>query len=91
MILDAIIGVLVEIVLGIASLLPDDEPPAWLLGAGDTLSGLLGQFAALGAWAPVGLLVTVVQAVITAWLIGFAIKIIRIVVSFFTAGGGSAA
>ena len=40
---------------------------------------------------PVPLIITVLGALIAAWLTGFVIKVARIVASFLTLGGGSAA
>jgi len=45
----------------------------------------------MGVWFPSTLVITVLTGVLALWLVGFGIKIVRIVASFFTAGGGSAA
>ena len=46
--------------------------------------------AGLGAWIPLNLAANVATALLACLVIGFAIKLVRIVVSFVTVGGGSA-
>jgi hypothetical protein len=45
----------------------------------------------MGVWFPAPLVLTVLGALLTIWLVSFSIKVIRMVVSLFTGGGGSAA
>lgn len=70
---------------------PAPDPPEWwdtVQGAIDTVND---HITGLGAWLPFPLLRTVLGTVFALLLISLAIKIVRIVASFLTAGGGSAA
>lgn len=73
------------------SALPVVTVPDWLASISGAMSLVFQAAGSMGVWFPAGLLVTVLMAVLSLWLVGFAIKIVRIVASFFTAGGGSAA
>lgn len=77
------------LVVGVLSIMPTINPPAWLT-ADSGLGTVLGYFAGLGAWIPLGLLMMVFGAVITCVAVGFGIKAVRIALSYGTAGGGSA-
>lgn len=89
-ILDAILSVLAAVVGWVASLFPSAAPPAWFVNLSDTFQGLLNQFGTMGTWMPTNLAVLVFGAWIACVGIGFAIKLVRIIVSFVTVGGGSA-
>jgi hypothetical protein len=73
----------------IMGLLPVITVPSWL-GTSGPMGTIFQDAALMGVWFPMGLLVTVLGAVLAAWLVGFGIKLTRIVASFFTVGGGSA-
>lgn len=90
MIVEAIVSALVALVKGVLSLLPSDEPPGWFLDAGAQWSSLMSQANLMNAWVPVSLAVNVVGAVLACLGIGFTIKLVRLIASYFTAGGGSA-
>lgn len=60
------------------------EAPAFISEVGTYLHGT-------GAWIPWGLLGSVVAAVVVAFGVMVTIKLVRIVASFLTLGGGSAA
>lgn len=72
-------------------LFPTAGPPSWFGDANGYIQQVLGYGSGLGAWIPWGYAGTVVAAVLSFWLVGFGIKVLRIVLSFFLAGGGSAA
>jgi len=91
MIADAVISVFVWIIKAVVGLLPTGAAPAWLDDGAGYMAEIFGLVSGLGAWVPVSLAVTVVAAVLACVVIGFLIKVIRIVASFLTAGGGSAA
>lgn len=91
MIVEAVVTVFVGLVNFITGLLPSMDPPAWL-SSGDGLMGTVwGYGAGLGAWVPWSLAGTVLASALACAASGFVIKVVRIVASFFTAGGGSAA
>jgi hypothetical protein len=77
---------ILHVVLGA---LPVVEVPTWMDTTGP-MATVFGYAASMGVWVPTTLLVTVLGALLAAWLMGFAIKAIRIVASFMTVGGGSA-
>lgn len=78
---------LVNFVLG---LLPTVSPPSWLTDGSGYLATIWGYGAGLGAWIPWSLVGVVFAAVLVCIGIGFGIKVVRIVASFATIGGGSA-
>lgn len=81
---------LVSLVVGVLDLLPSGNPPSWFVNAGATWSSLMGQVSGLSHWIPLALGVQVVTAILSCAVIGFTIKVVRLVLSYFTAGGGSA-
>jgi hypothetical protein len=62
--------------------------PSWFADAGTALTGVTSHIGGLGAWFPFGLLGTVLAAFFTILAVGFSIKILRIIASFLTLGGG---
>lgn len=96
MIVEAVINVLVALVSGILSLVPDFEAPSWLTGSG---SGTLGGYAntvgqAMGKaepWLPLDALGYAVTIVVAAVAFSVAVRVVRILLSLFTGGGGGAA
>lgn len=91
MIWEPLLALAFAILRGIVGLLPTDDPPEWLDDGAGYVSTVLAKGAGLGAWIPFQLAGTVLAAVLACVAIGFTIKLVRIVASFFTAGGGSAA
>lgn len=90
MVTDAILDFLYNLIGTVLGALPTITVPAWMDASGP-LATVMTFAGSMGAWFPVPLLVTVLLAVLTAWGIAFAIKITRIIASFLTMGGGSAA
>lgn len=92
MITDAIVSALAAVFGFIGSLLPSDEPPAWLT---DTLPGeieaLGAQFGQLGQWVPMDAIGMAGAAVVTAFAVAWGVRLVRIALSLFTGGGGGAA
>ena len=91
MIVELIVKAVAALARGLAALLGDLPAPAFLSTALDSVGDLLSNFGGLGAWVPWGFVGDVFTAVMAAMVIGFGIKVVRIVLSLFTAGGGSAA
>lgn len=91
MIFEGIVDVFVGFVNFVLGLLPDAPPPSWFTDADGYLRNTIDAASGLGAWIPWQLVTTVVGSVLACVAIGFGIKLVRIVASFFTAGGGSAA
>jgi hypothetical protein len=91
MVTDAVIGFFFNVINSVLGLLPTITVPDWLSSADGPIATVLGYAGSMGAWFPSTLVLTVVTAVLATWAIGFVIKLVRIVASFFTLGGGSAA
>lgn len=90
MITELLVRALTGLVRGVLAVLPDDAPPSWFLDAGNQWSNLMNQVSGLSYWLPVTLAVQVTAAILGCVVIGFTIKVVRLVASYFTAGGGSA-
>ena len=73
------------------SALPVVTVPTWISGSDSAFSTVFSAADSMGVWFPTTLVVSVLTGVLTLWVVGFGIKVVRIVASFFTAGGGSAA
>jgi hypothetical protein len=88
-----ITGTILRMLAGIAnallSVMPHVSVPSWL-NAGGAVNTVFQAAGSMGAWFPVGLVVTVATAVLSIWLVGFAIKAVRMGLSVLTGGGGSA-
>ncbi len=90
MVFDAIVEALAGLLTWLAGLLPTGSVPAWFASTSASLNTWLGLTAGLGAWMPVGLMLQVFAAFLLSLVAGFAIRLVRIIASFLTAGGGSA-
>lgn len=72
-------------------LFPTFTLPDWWQTALDYWNDTLETAGQLGYWFPLPLIALVAAAIVAAVGISIAVKLIRIVASFFTLGGGSAA
>lgn len=91
MVTDALLDLLRSIVSALLGTLPLVTVPSWLASGSAAASDIAAMGSGLGVWIPAGLIMTVTGALLAAWLAGFAVKGVRIVASFLTLGGGSAA
>lgn len=91
MIVEWFLSVVVSIWEALTGALPSFDPPAWLTDSDGLVTDILGYTTSMGAWVPMDVGLTVFAAILLCMVIGFGIKIVRIVASFLTAGGGSAA
>ena len=91
MITEKILGIGSWIVGQLLGMLPPIPVPSWASSSDGLVAKVFGLAGSLGAWVPLGLLATVLGALLTIHVAGFGIKLARIVASFLTAGGGSAA
>lgn len=91
MIVQWFLQALTAVVAFMLGLLPTIAVPSWLTTAGSAVSTVLGYASTMGAWIPLDVGLTVVGAFLSCLAASFGIKLVRIVLSFFTAGGGSAA
>jgi hypothetical protein len=90
--LAAVFGVL-EFFIG---LLPGWEWPDWLVGSGSgTLAGfaasLAGGMGDVSSWLPISIVGGCITAIGGALLFAVAVRIVRMVLSFLSGGGGGAA
>jgi hypothetical protein len=87
-----LIWVLAEFVRLVFSVLPSLPSPAPLLGGVNSGIGqVVSAAGALSFWVPFGQVSAAVAVVLAVVLVVFGIKLVRIVASFLTGGGGSAA
>lgn len=87
---DAVIGWFFDVLNLVLSALPTVPVPDWLDASG-FMGTVFQHVGGLGVWFPIPLLVTVLGALVAVWVVAFGIKVVRIIASFFTLGGGSAA
>lgn len=91
MIIEALVSMLSALVTSVADMFGSLTLPEWWVSLDGSLSSL-GEYAAgYGEWVPVAEAVTALGFVVGALALALTIKLVRIVVSLFTAGGGSAA
>lgn len=64
--------------------------PDWLGSATSYIPTVFSFAHSMGVWFPWGVLSIVLMAVFGVWIASFGLKIIRIIVSHVTGGGGSA-
>lgn len=90
MIVEWLLSLATSLVEGLLSALPTFNPPSWIADGASSVSSVLTTAGSLGHWVPLPLFGVVVAAVLTSLTVGLGIKIVRIVASFMTVGGGSA-
>ena len=91
MIVEWFLGVAVSLFHSLMGALPVATVPAWLSDSSGAMATVFSAAGSMGVWFNAQLLIVVLGAVLALWLVGFSIKLVRIVASFLTAGGGSAA
>ena len=91
MITQAIIDIFSTIVSAVASLLPGFDLPAWVPGAVSTITTGIGKVEGFGNWMPLGAFRDGVLFVGSCMVFVVGVRVVRIAVSLFTGGGGSAA
>lgn len=89
MIIELLVNVLVGFFTFVLGLFPEGSLPTFL-GNQQYLQDIWNMAAGLGAWVPWSLFGTVAAFVLGSVAIGFGIKVVRLVASYFLAGGGSA-
>jgi hypothetical protein len=73
----------------VVSLIPVGDPPAWWGDLAGYLGTIWGYCDQLGAWIPWSLAGTVVGAILDCLLVAMGIRVVRILLSLFTGGGGA--
>lgn len=91
MVTDLILSVLGNVVSFFIGLMPTIEAPDWLTSVIDFVAMVVTNALALGNWIPWPMVGLAFLFVWSSFLIALGIRVARIVASFLTAGGGSAA
>ncbi len=90
MIVEFFIGLWDTIATAVLGLMPKDPAPDFLVNADGVLNTLLQSIQGMGAWVDIPFAITVVTAVLGAWLVGATVKIVRWLIGLIpTMGGGS--
>jgi hypothetical protein len=75
----------------LTSNLPAYQEPAWIGQLAGAAASLFQMAGSMGVWFPGALVLAVLLALLGFWLVGFGVKLARMVLSLVTGGGGSAA
>lgn len=62
--------------------------PDWVFSGVAFVASAMAYVTSLGNWIPFDLMYVVAVAVFAAWALGISIKLLRVVASFMTLGGG---
>jgi len=91
MITDLFLKLLDSIITGVLGILPSFGVPSFITSAGGYVSTVTSYAAQLGNWVPWPIAITGVLCVFAAIAVAWGIKVVRMIASFLTLGGGSAA
>lgn len=92
MITEAFLWIVATFVELVASLMPDLPDPAGTLGSADSAwTQLAGYMSGAAGWFPFGFAAACVGVVAVMALAAGGVKLVRMVASFLTGGGGSSA
>ena len=91
MIVELIVKAFAALATGIGALLGDADAPGFIANLEGWWSSFMGMLGGLTPWIPWDTAGAVVAAVLLAIGASFVVKVVRIVLSLFTGGGGSAA
>lgn len=91
MIFEAIVNLFVGLVSMIFDGLGTKPAPGWLTNVAANLSEVVGFGASMGSWVPWSILGSCAAAVVSCAALSLVVRVVRILVSLFTGGGGSAA
>jgi hypothetical protein len=95
MLIELIVKALMAIPRAVLGLIPDVTIPAYLTGTGPgtlagTVSDLVASLAGINPWLPLAQLVAAAGLVLASMICAGVVKLVRIVSSYVTLGGGSA-
>ena len=91
MVTDAVVGWAASFVAWIGGLVSLPAVPTFLSSLGGYVGTASSYVTGTGVWMPWSLLVTVIGAWAVCLLAALVVKVVRIIASFLTLGGGSAA
>jgi hypothetical protein len=84
------LGVLVSLVETLTSALPAFPVPDWLSTLGSGIGSVITAAASMSYWLPFQVAIAVAVSWLACLAVAWGVKIVRIIGSFLTAGGGSA-
>jgi hypothetical protein len=87
----ALLGVLAGIVILIGNLFPESEPGDIATRAAEGIGTVMGWISGFQSWLPFSVLAQCALVIVSVYLLGFGIKLVRIIASFVSGGGGGAA
>lgn len=70
---------------------PVTEVPSWVNTGANFIPTVFNFAGSMGVWFPWGVLGVVLASVVGVWIASFVLKVVRIIISHVTGGGGSAA
>lgn len=91
MVTESLLTLIASFVVWIIEGVPAPEPPEWFGSAAQGIEDIDALLSDMSPWIPVGLIGLILTAWAATLATGIGLKLVRIVASFFTAGGGSAA
>lgn len=91
MIVELLVKAISALIAGLGSLFGTMTLPGWWANVDGWLTTLGGHAAGFGQWIPWATAINTATFVVACIGVAFVIKLVRVVASFFTAGGGSAA
>jgi hypothetical protein len=91
MITAALLYIVAGFVAFLGSLFPESDPSSAISSATNAVGTIVGFFSGFGVWLPLGTLGICALLWVSVYLVGFGIRLVRMLASFFTGGGGSAA
>lgn len=89
MIIQLLLSVIVGVIKTAISLMPQVAIPDWVVSAGDAVRTVMASAGGFAYWVPLALGVKVAATVMAVLAAGFLIRVGRMILSFFTGGGGS--
>ena len=90
MITNALLSFIASCWSTLCGLFPAPSPPSWFSSVASFGTSASQHFAGVGSWLPFDVLSAVIATLLSVVVASFALKGLRIVASFLTAGGGSA-
>lgn len=91
MIVELIVGLIVELIEFLGGLFGTLDMPGWWSQVDSGITYLTSSASSFANWIPLAPAVNAIGFIGVVLLLALTIKVVRIVASFFTAGGGSAA
>lgn len=92
MITNALLSVINAALGFFIGLIPDSlNPPGWVSGSAAALVGFFSNAQSMGVWIPLDFAFLCAYALMSTYIGGGVVKMVRILISHFTGGGGSAA